>query len=138
MTASTSLQRLADGEAAGSFSNRMRSQRFRLFDGLVADLPRPIRILDIGGTNEFWEQRGWADRADVEITLLNLFEEPQLHANIISTVGDATDLADHADKSFDVAVPLGCMDGILAGGPRLSTASPPRSAPQPPTAAARC
>jgi hypothetical protein len=103
MTATTSLQRLADGHAVGSFSNRMRSQRFQLFERLVAELPRPIRILDIGGTNEFWEQRGWAEREDAEITLLNLFEEPREHANIIPVVGDATDLAEYADNSFDVA-----------------------------------
>jgi hypothetical protein len=103
MTASTSLQRLADGKAVDSFSNRMRSQRFRLFERLVADVPRPVRILDIGGTNAFWEQRGWADRADAEITLVNLFAEPQEHANIVSAVGDATNLAEYEDKSFDVA-----------------------------------
>src|SRR3954453_337970 len=103
MTASTSLQRLADGKAVDSFSNRMRSQRFRLFERLVADVPPPVRILDIGGTNAFWERRGWADRADAEITPLNLFAEPQEHANIVSAVGDATNLAEYEDKSFDVA-----------------------------------
>src|SRR3954466_15212117 len=100
MTASTSLQRLADGQAVDSFSNRMRSQRFRLFERLVADVPRPVRILDIGGTNGFWEQRGWADRADAEITLVNLFAEPQEHANIVSAVGAPAQPAGYEEKSF--------------------------------------
>jgi hypothetical protein len=97
------LRRLADGSNAASFSNQRRTERFRLFERLAAGLPRPLSILDIGGTNEFWEQRGWAGRDDVEITLLNLHAEEHRHSNITPAVGDATDLAEHADQSFDVA-----------------------------------
>ena len=50
---------------AGSLSHRLRERRFRLFEQLVERLPRPLRIIDVGGTNEFWEQRGWAGRDDV-------------------------------------------------------------------------
>jgi methyltransferase family protein len=97
------LQRLADDGSAGSLSHRLRERRFRLFDQLVADLPRPLRIIDIGGTTKFWEQRGWAGRSDVSITLVNLEAEARRHDNIHPTQGDATDLADHADASYDVA-----------------------------------
>jgi hypothetical protein len=97
------LQRLADDGSAGSLSHRLRERRFRLFDRLVADLPRPLRIIDIGGTTKFWEQRGWADRSDVSITLVNLEAEQRRYENINPTAGDATDLADHADDSFDIA-----------------------------------
>ena len=55
------LRRLADVSATGSFSNSHRSRRFEAFAELVEDLAlrldRPVRILDIGGTNLFWEQR---------------------------------------------------------------------------------
>ena len=44
------LQRLADDGAAGSLSHKLRERRFRLFDQLVAGLPRPLRIIDVGGT----------------------------------------------------------------------------------------
>jgi hypothetical protein len=97
------LQRLADDGSAGSLSHRLRERRFRLFDRLVADLPRPLRIIDVGGTTKFWEQRGWAGRDDVSITLVNLEAEPRRHDNIHATQGDATDLADHADGGYDVA-----------------------------------
>jgi hypothetical protein len=60
-------------------------------------------VIDLGGTNEFWEQVGWAGRDDVRVTLVNLLETPRVHANIEPVVGDATDLAGHADGSFDVA-----------------------------------
>jgi hypothetical protein len=96
------LRGLADDAAADSLSNRLRERRFALFAALADGLPRPLRILDVGGTVDFWEQRGWAGRDDVHVTLVNLRAEPSPHANVVSTVGDATRL-EHADESFDVA-----------------------------------
>lgn len=100
---SSVLGNMADVHNPASFSNRMRSRRFAKFEGLCAPLARPIRIIDIGGTEAFWQQRGWAGRGDVQITLVNLFKEPATSANIESVVGDATNLRGYADRSFDVA-----------------------------------
>jgi hypothetical protein len=94
---------LANDDSPGSLSERLREGRFRLFERFVAPLPRPLRIVDVGGTNEFWERRGWAGRGDVEITLVNLQAVEARHPNIISTIGDATELSELADDSFDVA-----------------------------------
>lgn len=99
----TLMRRLADGYADDSFSNRMRSRRFEQFEALTVQMPRPLRILDIGGTAAFWEQRGWAGRDDVEIVLVNLEEIPTTHSNIRSMVADATNLEEIADGSFDIA-----------------------------------
>jgi len=97
------LRRLASGPDPNSFSNRMRSARFRRFENLISSLTRPMRILDIGGTNEFWENRGWAGRSDVQIYSLNLVAEERKHANIHPIAGDATSLREFGDRSFDVA-----------------------------------
>jgi hypothetical protein len=100
------MRRLADAGAAGSFSNSRRTQRFEAFASVIEGLPergsRPVRILDIGGTNSFWEQRGWTGRPDVEVVLVNLEAEPRLHENIEPRAGDATCLSEFADRSFDV------------------------------------
>lgn len=96
------IRRLADSDNPNSFANRLRSKRFERFQALVAELPRPVRILDVGGTNEFWESRGWADRDDYQITTLNVFAEEKRHANVNPVAGDATNLVEYADKSFDV------------------------------------
>ena len=100
------LRRLADAKSPGSFSNSRRSRRFARFERLVDDLKRgrsePVRILDIGGTNAFWQNRGWADREDVHVVLVNLEAETPLHANIDPQAGDATELSQFADGSFDV------------------------------------
>ena len=102
-TLSTRMRGLADGYAADSFSNRMRSRRFERFEALTAGLARPLRVIDVGGTAAFWKQRGWAGRDDVDVTLVNLVEEDTGHGNLTSVVGDATNLANVADGQYDVA-----------------------------------
>src|SRR5579862_1033811 len=100
------LRRLADAGASGSFSNARRSRRFeafaRLVDSVLEQQMRPVRILDIGGTNSFWEQRGWAGRTDVHVVMVNLDVEPSRHENIEARAGDATDLGEFPDGAFDV------------------------------------
>jgi hypothetical protein len=96
------IQRLADSDNPDSFANRLRSRRFQLFEAALASIPRPVRILDVGGTNEYWERRGWTGRSDVQIVTLNLHPEEQRHENIQSLAGDATDLSAYGDGSFDV------------------------------------
>jgi len=96
------VRRFANTDNPQSFANRLRAKRFRLFETLLARLPRPVTILDVGGTNSFWENCGWAGRTDVEITSLNLSAEKQHHANIKPILGNATNLAQFGDESFDV------------------------------------
>ena len=83
-------------------SAETRRRRFDQLESFAAGLPRPLRVIDVGGTNEFWEAGGWAGREDIEITLVNHVSQPQTHENIIPTVGDAADLP-HDDASFDLA-----------------------------------
>jgi hypothetical protein len=97
------LRRAADDGDPKSLSRRLRERRFRLFESLVASLEPPVRMIDVGGTNGFWEGRGWADREGVEITLVNLRAGEQRHSNIIPVAGDAADLSEYRDASFDVA-----------------------------------
>jgi hypothetical protein len=96
------IRRLADDEDTNSLANSLRYRRFQLFEAFVARLPRPLTILDVGGTNAFWEQRGWADCEEFQITTLNLFPEQKRHRNIEPVAGDATNLAGFANKCFDV------------------------------------
>jgi len=96
------MRQLANDENRSSFSNRLRNRRFQLFEAFAARLPRPVTILDVGGTNAFWEQRGWAGCGEFQITTLNLFAEEKRHGNIHPIAGDATNLAGFAEQSFDV------------------------------------
>lgn len=97
------LRTHADANSPISFSTQMRAKRFELFKNLAASLPRPLSIIDIGGTPRFWELCGWANRHDVHITLVNIEASECKHSNIEIKVGDATSIADYSDQSFDIA-----------------------------------
>jgi hypothetical protein len=97
------LRQLADSDKTTSFANKLRSRRFSQFEALAGRMRHPLRILDVGGTNAFWANRGWHERKDVEILTLNVVAEPQQYANIKPIVGDATNLVQFDDRSVDVA-----------------------------------
>lgn len=97
------IRSATDVDNPKALSNRMRNRRFQLFEGLFDCLPKPVRIIDIGGTEEFWAQRGWEDRDDVEILAINLTAKEQVYSNIRVVEGDATNLANYHDSEFDIA-----------------------------------
>ncbi|MDV2996460.1 MAG: hypothetical protein N4J56_006114 [Chroococcidiopsis sp. SAG 2025] len=97
------LHTITDVNNSDSLSNRMRSKRFEFFQQLVAPLPRPLSIIDIGGTSKFWEQCGWAGVDNFQITIVNLKMSECEHSNIKVKIGDATNLVDYSDRSFDIA-----------------------------------
>jgi Methyltransferase domain len=96
------LSQAVNDSSPTSLSHRLRARRFARFERAMASLPRPLRIVDIGGTTEFWRQRAWAGRKDVHITLVNLRPSEQEFDNVVPTVGNATAL-DFGDREFDVA-----------------------------------
>lgn len=107
------MRNLADASSSSSLSHRMRAQRFAQFERLTASLPRPLTIMDIGGTNEFWERCGWTERDDVTITTVNLFEQEQRFENVIPTVGDATDLSQFDDDEFDLVFSNSVIEHLI-------------------------
>jgi hypothetical protein len=124
-----SLRAKVDDRDAASFSHRMRARRFARFEQAVAALPRPLSILDVGGTSEFWRQRGWADRSDVHITLVNLEAEEQVCANILPTAGDARAL-DFEDDALHLAFSNSVIEHLFTlDNQRLMAAEMQRVAP---------
>lgn len=95
------LNTLADNKNSSSLSHKMRTTRFSFFLSLIKDLPRPISILDIGGTTGFWEAMNFNEEG-ISITLLNLTHQPVSVPGITSVTGDATNLIEFPDQSFDV------------------------------------
>jgi len=81
---------------------RFRRKRFALFRTLVSALARPIRILDVGGEQQFWEKMGFAEEANIEIVLLNVKYLPVDRPNFRFVLGDAANMAAFRDGEFDV------------------------------------
>jgi Methyltransferase domain len=96
------LRRLADADDPNSFASKLRAKRFRQFEQWLAPLPRPLQILDLGGSSTYWERYGWAGRPDIQIVTLSPEAEEQRHNNIQPLVGDAANLTKFGDQSFDV------------------------------------
>jgi len=122
------LTRMADWRDPESFSNRMRARRFERFERLAAPLPRPLRILDVGGTDDMWEGVGWAGREDVSITMLNIDPVESRHANIDSIAGDATDLAQIADGEYDIAFSNSVIEHLFTADAQAAMAREMRRA----------
>src|SRR5690554_3076097 len=88
----------------GSFNQRFREKRFLFFTDLLDRInsKAPIHILDIGGTEIYWDRMGFTNRDNVHITLLNLTPTSVSNVRFSSVVGDACNLSEYGDKEFDV------------------------------------
>ncbi len=120
---SSFLHRQAMFSNEKSLAHRFRSRRMRVFERvfgglfgeeLEADPRRVIRILDIGGTYEFWESLRfrYLDRCD--ITLLNLEKrgDPEKLPNVRYVFGDALDVSAYGDGEFDLAFSNSCIEHV--------------------------
>ncbi|MCF6342417.1 MAG: class I SAM-dependent methyltransferase [Bacteroidales bacterium] len=96
------LKSLSDNRKSHSLANKLRRKRFDLFKSLIAPLPRPLKILDIGGTTGFWEQMDFGEKEGIEIVLLNLSRVEIPYSNIKSLAGNASKPLAFSDNEFDV------------------------------------
>lgn len=96
------LKSLADNAAGDSMATRMRRARFALFLSLMSRIEGHVEILDIGGTQAFWNRMTGSDPGDVRVTLLNIEHQRVTSDKFVSAVGDARSLPAYAGGSFDV------------------------------------
>lgn len=95
------LLSIADTRDPNSLASKLRRKRYELFRGLLDMVPRPMRILDVGGTEAFWRDSALLDDEGIEITVLNVEFPSQRDPRIHFVTGDARAL-EFPDKSFDV------------------------------------
>ncbi len=96
--------KLLNHKIVRSMKQGFRERRFRFFLQLVETLgnKKPLKILDIGGTQLFWERMNFLQHKNVHITLLNLKKFETRNENFTSVIGTATDLSQYKDKEFDI------------------------------------
>ena len=80
----------------------MRRRRFELFLSLLRRLKGHVEILDIGGTQQFWDLMLGDEQLDIRVTLLNIGHQPVSLPRFESVVGDARSMSRFAANSFDV------------------------------------
>ena len=109
------LRRTADNARDDSFATRSRRKRFAVFLRLIGHLPRPTRILDIGGSQLFWQTMHFTEDDPVHITLLNLSAPRISWRNVASVAANACDLSLYPDGAFDVVFSNSVIEHV--GGP---------------------
>jgi len=83
------LRNSADVKGEESLSNKLRRKRFALFLDIYNRFGgKQVRILDIGGTVNFWEQMNFTAE-HCSITLVNPESELSPYPHIISETGRA-------------------------------------------------
>ena len=88
-----------------AISNYFRAKRFGFFKALLDGMlqtQKKVKILDIGGTEDYWKNQGLVLGDQIEIVLLNLYKAEVSALGFTSIKGDATNLEGIADKSFDL------------------------------------
>lgn len=97
------VTRLADRRDPRSWSAKFRRKRGRHLAMLLAALPRPVKLLDVGGDPVFWNVVGVDD--GIEVTIVNIDADAAPHDPRFRFLhADARDLSRLADGSFDVVV----------------------------------
>lgn len=75
-----------------------RNQRLRPVLSQIESMAKPLKLLDVGGTPEFWQGRL---SKNVALTILNVYPQAPLQGETIE-IGDGADLSRYEDKAFDV------------------------------------
>jgi predicted SAM-dependent methyltransferase len=100
------MKELFDPSNQVSYNHKFRVRRFEHFKNFIDNHQLnkgPISILDIGGTQDYWHKMDFFQLyPQVKITLVNLGTEQVEHPNLTSMAGDACNLFQFQDKSFDI------------------------------------
>jgi 2-polyprenyl-3-methyl-5-hydroxy-6-metoxy-1,4-benzoquinol methylase len=96
---------LASSDQENSLGKGFREKRFRFFEEKVKSCfpdKKKITILDVGGTQKYWEDKKLVKEMNLHITILNLEKIPVSGTHFSSVAGDATNLSEYGDNSFDL------------------------------------
>jgi 2-polyprenyl-3-methyl-5-hydroxy-6-metoxy-1,4-benzoquinol methylase len=99
------FEKIYDHRQANSWSSNLRNHRLNLFKSLLAALKTPVKILDVGGTLDFWKKSELINSTQtIQLTVLNMspMEVDPKYQNVKTVVGDARNMPEFADDEFDV------------------------------------
>lgn len=85
-----------------SKSPEFRKRRVNLFKRLTFNLPKPVKIIDIGGTIEFWRRTTLYNNSDYKISIVNLEKQtPDKKIKVYQADGCFLDFI--KDNQFDIS-----------------------------------
>ena len=104
MTVCASMLDPVSGEAL-TVNSGFRLKRFATFLDVIGSIPsssRPLRILDVGGVEAYWDDKHDLIDRPFEVTLLNTGPVPASRRGFTSLVGNACAMPEFSSNSFDV------------------------------------
>jgi ubiquinone/menaquinone biosynthesis C-methylase UbiE len=110
------LGKITDHQRTDTVAFRFRQKRYEFFKRLATSVGRPLKILDVGGTQTIWERIGFADQPDIQITILNIVPVPVDHSNMTAIQGSACSMSQFLDRQFDIVFSNSVIEHV--GGDR--------------------
>ncbi|MBK5264755.1 MAG: class I SAM-dependent methyltransferase [Alphaproteobacteria bacterium] len=117
---------LADTADQTSLSSRLRARRDVQLRALISDVhdqKGAVRIIDMGGTPEYWQRVGldFLRASNTHVTIINLhateLDRGSRNEDLFSfAVGNACDLHDFPGNSFDIAHSNSVIEHVLTWG----------------------
>lgn len=86
------LKKIIDVEDENSIATKVRQGNFKLFKDLVLSFNRQVKILDIGGTQNYWEMMKYTDPNLIQVTLINIDDKKVTLPNFTAIKMNALDL----------------------------------------------
>ncbi len=93
------LKGQAQSGTKGSIANTLRRKRFEIVRQMIDAMDESAPILDVGGTDWYWESMGY-HQSSHPIILLNTKVVPPRFSNMTCILGDGRDLSRFRDGEF--------------------------------------
>lgn len=117
------LQFLFDNRDPHSLAYRLRRRRFALTERILDSLPKPARVLDVGGTENYWKMMGKLGDPSLDLTILNMNPKHAAVDNVRFIAGDARDLSSIGDGEYDLAFSNSVIEHVGGWADQLRMAS---------------
>lgn len=93
----------ANQKNENSISSRQRKKRFEFFLKYCSELHKPLKILDLGGSDYYWQSLNFTDNENYKIEILNIENQnTENFKNISFLKKDVRDLSFIKDKEYDL------------------------------------
>jgi len=93
----------ANQKNENSISSRQRKKRFEFFLKYCSELRKPLKILDLGGSDYYWQSLNFTDNENYKIEILNIENQnTENFKNISFLKNDVRDLSFIKDKEYDL------------------------------------
>lgn len=79
-----------------------RQKRLKLFSRLIKNLPKPVKIADIGGTNRFWQKTKFYNKSNYRITTINPMKQSE-DSKVLNIKADGRFLDFIPNKKYDIS-----------------------------------